>query len=129
MTVVAPPPVDGGASVRPTAGWREVVRAYVALTKPRIIEQLLVTTIPAMMLAQRGIPSPWLVLFTMIGGTLAAGSAGALNCVVDADIDAVMKRTSARPLVKHQVPVRNALVFGVVLGLVSCGFLWLTTNW
>lgn len=81
----------------PRRTFKDVVRAYVALTKPRIIEQLLVTTIPAMLLAQRGIPSPWLVLATMVGGTLAAGSAGALNCVVDADIDAVMKRTSARP--------------------------------
>ena len=107
---------------------KDVVRAYVALTKPRIIEQLLVTTVPAMLLAQRGIPSPWLVLATLVGGTLAAGSAGALNCVVDADIDAVMKRTSARPLVKHEVPTRNALVFGVVLGLISFAFLLVTTN-
>ncbi|TDQ01113.1 heme o synthase [Labedaea rhizosphaerae] len=116
------------ATPRTTRTRREVVRAYVALTKPRIIEQLLVTTVPAMLLAQRGIPSPLLVLATLVGGTLAAGSAGALNCVVDADIDAVMKRTSARPLVKHQVPTRNALVFGVVLGLISFGFLLLTTN-
>ncbi|MET0132137.1 MAG: heme o synthase [Kibdelosporangium sp.] len=124
MSITADP-----TTTAPKRTARDVVRAYVALTKPRIIEQLLVTTIPAMLLAQRGIPSPWLVLATMVGGTLAAGSAGALNCVVDADIDAVMKRTSARPLVRHEVPVRNALVFGVLLGVLSCGFLWLTTNW
>ncbi|OLF14466.1 protoheme IX farnesyltransferase [Actinophytocola xinjiangensis] len=107
---------------------RDVLLAYVALTKPRIIELLLVTTVPAMMLAERGIPSPWLVFATLFGGTLAAGSANALNCVADADIDAVMKRTSARPLPRHQVPPRNALVFGVVLGVLSFAWLWPTTN-
>ena len=105
-----------------------MLRAYVALTKPRIIELLLVTTVPAMLLAQRGIPSPWLVLATMVGGAMAAGSANALNCVADADIDAVMKRTRARPLAKHEVSTRAALVFGLVLGSVSFGWLWLTTN-
>ncbi|MGH3435297.1 MAG: heme o synthase [Sciscionella sp.] len=125
MSAVTEAPVD------PPSGGRtavEVVRAYVALTKPRIIEQLLVTTIPAMLLAARGIPSPWLVIATLIGGTLAAGSAGALNCVVDADIDAVMKRTRARPLVRHSVPKRSALIFGLVLGAVSFGVLYVTTN-
>jgi heme o synthase len=107
---------------------RDVLRAYVALTKPRIIELLLVTTVPAMLLAQRGIPSPWLVLATMVGGTMAAGSANALNCVADADIDAVMKRTKKRPLAMHQVPTRHALVFGLALGAASFGWLWLTTN-
>ncbi|GDY28919.1 protoheme IX farnesyltransferase [Gandjariella thermophila] len=105
-----------------------MLRAYVALTKPRIIELLLVTTVPAMLLAQRGIPSPWLVLATMVGGTMAAGSANALNCVADADIDAVMKRTKRRPLARHEVPTRNALVFGLALGAASFGWLWLTTN-
>ncbi|MCA1655239.1 MAG: heme o synthase [Pseudonocardiaceae bacterium] len=107
---------------------RAVLRSYVALTKPRIIELLLVTTVPAMMLAERGIPSPWLVFATLFGGTMAAGSANALNCVADADIDAVMKRTSARPLPRHQVPTRNALVFGVVLGVLSFAWLWPATN-
>jgi protoheme IX farnesyltransferase len=127
VTVTVPPPsVRTPAASRRT--WLDVTRAYVALTKPRIIEQLLVTTIPAMLFAERGIPSPWLVLATMAGGTLAAASAGALNCVVDADIDAVMKRTSARPLVKHEVPVRNALIFGVLLGVLSFWLLAVTTN-
>jgi heme o synthase len=107
---------------------RDVLLAYVALTKPRIIELLLVTTVPAMMLAERGIPSPWLVFATLFGGTMAAGSANALNCVADADIDAVMKRTSARPLPRHQVPPRRALVFGIVLGVLSFAWLWPTTN-
>nr|WP_033401240.1 heme o synthase [Actinokineospora enzanensis] len=107
---------------------KAVVKGYVALTKPRIIELLLVTTVPAMLLAARGIPSPWLVLNTLIGGTMAAGSANALNCVVDADIDAVMKRTAARPLARHTVPRRGALIFGLVLGVVSFGWLYATTN-
>ncbi len=105
-----------------------VLRAYLALTKPRVIELLLVTTIPAMLLAQRGVPSLWLVLATLLGGTMAAGSANALNCVADADIDAKMKRTRARPLVTHEVPLRNALVFGIALGVAAFGWLWATTN-
>jgi protoheme IX farnesyltransferase len=107
---------------------KDVFLSYLALTKPRIIEQLLVTTIPAMLLAARGIPSLGVVIGTLVGGTLAAGSAGALNCVVDADIDAVMKRTASRPLVRHDVPARNALVFGFVLALLSFGVLLATTN-
>ncbi|MCO1577561.1 heme o synthase [Crossiella sp. SN42] len=113
---------------RPLARVKTTVGAYVALTKPRIIELLLVTTIPAMLLAQRGIPSVWLVLTTLVGGTMAAGSANALNCVADADIDAVMKRTKSRPLARHAVPTRNALIFGIVLGVASFGWLWATTN-
>ncbi|WHT22181.1 heme o synthase [Crossiella sp. CA-258035] len=113
---------------RPLARVKTTVGAYVALTKPRIIELLLVTTIPAMLLAQRGIPSVWLVLTTLVGGTMAAGSANALNCVADADIDAVMKRTKSRPLARHAVPTRNALIFGLVLGVASFAWLWATTN-
>lgn len=110
---------------RRTAG---VLRGYVALTKPRVIELLLVTTIPAMLLAARGVPSLWLVLATLLGGSMAAGSANALNCVADADIDAEMCRTRGRPLVTHQVPVRNALIFGISLGVAAFGWLWATTN-
>ncbi|MFC5994240.1 heme o synthase [Pseudonocardia hispaniensis] len=108
---------------------RDAVRAYLGLTKTRIIEQLLVVTVPAMILAERGIPSVWLIAATLIGGAMAAAGAHALNCVVDADIDAVMKRTSRRPLVKGQVPRRNALVFGLALAAVSSVWLGLTTNW
>ncbi|KAA5831970.1 protoheme IX farnesyltransferase [Saccharopolyspora hirsuta] len=106
----------------------ELLKAYVGLIKPRVIELLLVTTIPAMLLAERGIPSPWLVIATLIGGTMAAGSANALNCVADADIDQVMKRTRARPLVRHTVSNRHALVFGIVLGVGSFAWLWATAN-
>jgi heme o synthase len=118
----------GVSAEAPSRTRMDVVRAYIALTKPRIIELLLVTTVPAMMLAERGFPSPWLVFVTLFGGTMAAGSANALNCVADADIDAVMKRTSSRPLPKHAVPTRNALVFGIVLGILSFAWLWPTTN-
>ena len=119
---------------------RPAFRAYLALTKPRVIELLLVTTVPAMLLAYRwtvvssggssgpALPDPWLMLATLVGGSMAAASANTLNCVVDADIDAVMKRTRARPLVRHQVPVRSALVFGLSLGVLSFGWLLLTTN-
>lgn len=120
------PPVMAAEVVRSSP--RERVRAYVAMTKPRIIELLLVTTVPAMMLAARGIPSPWLVFTTLFGGTMAAASANVLNCVADADIDAIMKRTKARPLARHQVPTRHALIFGVLLGVLSFGWLYATTN-
>lgn len=113
---------------RPAAGVGDVVRAYVALIKPRVIELLLVTAIPAMFLADRGVPSLWVVFAVLVGGTMAAGSANALNCVIDADIDAVMKRTKARPLVKHSVSPRNALIFGLVLGVCSFTLLYLMTN-
>jgi protoheme IX farnesyltransferase len=105
------------------------VRAYIALTKPRIIELLLVTTLPAMVLAARGLPSWSLVLATMVGGTLAAGSANALNCYIDRDIDAVMRRTGHRPLATHQVSPTGALAFGSLLGLVAVALMGLATNW
>jgi protoheme IX farnesyltransferase len=104
------------------------VGAYVALTKPRIIELLLVTTVPTMVLAEQGMPSLWLVLATLVGGSLAAGSANALNCYYDRDIDVVMHRTSRRPLAQRTVPPFNALVFGLVLGVLSFVGLALTTN-
>ncbi|TDC94344.1 protoheme IX farnesyltransferase [Saccharopolyspora aridisoli] len=107
---------------------RTVLGAYFALTKPRVIELLLVTTIPAMFLAQRGIPSPWLVVVTLLGGAMSAGSANALNCVADSDIDAVMDRTKKRPLVRYEVPRRSALIFGIVLGVASFLVLWLGAN-
>ncbi|MFN2536507.1 MAG: heme o synthase [Pseudonocardiaceae bacterium] len=105
-----------------------VFRGYLALTKPRVIELLLVTTIPAMLLAARGVPSLWLIAATLVGGSMAAGSANTLNCVIDADIDAQMKRTRTRPLVTHEVPVRHALIFGIGLGVAAFGWLWATTN-
>ncbi|GAA4865668.1 heme o synthase [Saccharopolyspora rosea] len=117
-----------GAPQRTGGRKRGVLAAYLALTKPRVIELLLVTTIPAMFLAQRGIPSPWLVVVTLVGGAMSAGSANTLNCVADSDIDAVMKRTRKRPLVNYEVPRRHALVFGVLLGAASFLVLWFGAN-
>jgi heme o synthase len=107
---------------------REKVAAYVALTKPRIIELLLVTTVPAMIVAQRGMPPIDLILLTLIGGTLAAGGANAINCYVDRDIDEVMARTRKRPLPAHKIKPQNALVFGIALGVMSFALLWATVN-
>jgi protoheme IX farnesyltransferase len=104
------------------------VLAYLALTKPRVIELLLVTAIPAMLLAQRGTVNPLLIVNTLIGGMLAAGGANTLNCVADADIDKVMKRTARRPLARAAVPTRSALVLGLVLTVASFFWLWWTTN-
>ncbi|GAB2466735.1 protoheme IX farnesyltransferase [Jatrophihabitans fulvus] len=120
---------DRGRPVRRTRDRRGTFAAYVALTKPRIIELLLVTTLPAMILAAGGLPDWQIVVATMVGGTLAAGSANALNCYVDRDIDAVMRRTGHRPLARHEVSPRGALVFGVLLGVVSVGVMGLVTNW
>jgi len=103
--------------------------AYVALTKPRIIELLLLTTVPVMFLASGGVPALWPVLATVLGGMLSAGSANALNCVVDADIDQQMRRTRRRPLPRHLVSRRAALRFGLVLGVVSTLWLGLVVNW
>jgi protoheme IX farnesyltransferase len=110
---------------------RAVAGALVALTKPRIIELLLVTTVPTMLLAQRGLPSLRLVLVTLVGGTLAAGSANTINCYIDRDIDAVMKRTSRRPLVNKQGMVKptEALIWGIVLGATATLLLGLGANW
>jgi protoheme IX farnesyltransferase len=105
-----------------------VVLAYLALTKPRVIELLLVTAIPAMLLAHRGSVDPLLILNTLVGGMLAAGGANTLNCVADADIDKVMKRTARRPLARAAVPTAHALVFGLVMSAASFVWLWWTTN-
>ncbi|MFZ3267838.1 MAG: heme o synthase [Mycobacterium sp.] len=107
---------------------RETGLAYLALTKPRVIELLLVTAIPAMLLAHRGSVNPLLILNTLIGGMLAAGGANTLNCVADADIDKLMKRTARRPLARAAVPTGNALVFGLALSVASFFWLWWTTN-
>ena len=105
-------------------GWMERFGAYVALTKPRIIELLLITTVPAMVLAARGWPGTWLVVATLVGGTLSAAGANTLNCYLDRDIDGVMRRTSRRPLPRHQIEPESALIFGVALGV--AGFAWLS---
>jgi protoheme IX farnesyltransferase len=117
-----------GTVVPSSPRFTDVLTSYVALTKPRIIELLLLTTVPIMFLAEQGVPSAWLVVATVVGGTLSAGSANALNCVVDADIDQLMRRTSRRPLPRHKVGTRGALVFGLVLGVVSTVWLWTLVN-
>ncbi|WP_058235682.1 heme o synthase [Devriesea agamarum] len=110
------------------ATWRSTARAYVALTKPRIIELLLITTIPTMFLAAGGFPSWWLIAATVIGGYLAAGGANALNCYLDRDIDARMKRTKNRPIVTGEVGPRAAVVFGLSLSVLSAIWLWVLVN-
>jgi protoheme IX farnesyltransferase len=107
---------------------RGKIAAYFALTKPRIIELLLITTVPSMILAAGRWPGTWLVVSTLIGGSLSAGGANALNNYVDRDIDQVMRRTRSRPLARQVVPPRNALIFGIVLGVAGFAWLWATTN-
>ena len=124
-------PLSGavGAVPAPRAATADVVKAYVALTKPRIIELLLTTTLPVMFLAAGGLPPLGTALWTMVGGMLSAGSANAFNCILDADIDEVMLRTRRRPMPRHQVPTRSAYVFAVALAVVSTLVLGLGANW
>lgn len=103
-----------------------VASAYLALTKPRIVLLLLITAVPAMVLAHRGLPSLWLIAATLLGGTLSAGGANAINQYVDRDIDEVMTRTRRRPLPAGAIEPRRALAFGIVLGV--AGFLWLVST-
>ena len=107
----------------------QVIRDYVSLTKPRIVELLLVTTFPVMFLAERGVPSVWLVLATLVGGTLSAGAANAYNCYLDRDIDRLMHRTEGRPLVTGAITPRAAFVFASVLAVGSTLWLGLLVNW
>ena len=116
------------AIVDVSPGGRSRVAAYVALTKPRIIELLLITTVPSMVLAAGAWPGTWLVLATLIGGSLSAGGANTLNMYYDRDIDEIMRRTRARPLARHEVPPRNAFVFGVALGVAGFVWLWVFTT-
>ncbi|WP_035932351.1 heme o synthase [Knoellia aerolata] len=107
------------STVDSTVGWKRTVGAYLALTKPRIIELLLVTTVPVMFLAERGVPDLWLIVATLIGGSLSAGAANTFNCVYDRDIDALMDRTRNRPMVTGQISPRAGLVFGGALTVLS----------
>jgi len=116
--------VGAGTATAPASS----LRAYIALTKPRIIELLLVTTVPTMVLAEGGIPSPWLMAAVVIGGALAAGGANAINQYVDRDIDDLMRRTRHRPLPSHAITPRRALVFGVALSVISFAWLALVVN-
>jgi heme o synthase len=125
----APHPTDLASTDVPRPSAREVVGAYVALTKPRIIELLLITTVPVMFLAAKGVPGPGVVAATLLGGILAAGSANTINCVLDRDIDEQMRRTRRRPLPRHAVSPRSATVFGIVLGALATIELGLLVNW
>ena len=106
----------------------DVLRGYIALTKPRIIELLLVTTVPTMVVAANGIPGLWLIVATLIGGTLAAGGANTFNMVLDRDIDAIMERTKRRPLVTGVMTPRAATIFAVALELAAFAALSLWVN-
>ncbi len=110
------------------SGWRQVVADYVALTKPKIISLLLVTTLGAMMIADKGFPSPWIVIWTLIGGALASGGAGAVNHFIDRDIDKKMGRTKGRPVVAGRIAPWQALAFGIVLEVLSFALLAGTVN-
>lgn len=122
----APRPVP--VPVAPRRSVATVLRAYLALTKPRIVELLLVTTLPTMMLAAGGFPPLGLTLAVLVAGALAAGAANAINCYLDRDIDQVMRRTAARPLPAHTVSPRNALWFGLTLAVVSVGLMVAVAN-
>ena len=123
MPVVAP-----AAPVRSRRGIGAVVRAYVALTKPRVIELLLITTLPVMFLAAGGLPPLGTVLATLLFGTMSAGSANAINCYIDRDIDAKMRRTRRRPLARAEVTPVAAVTFGVVLAVLSTAGFAITVN-
>lgn len=114
--------------VQPVSGIRATIGAYISLTKPRIIELLLVTTFPAMVVAHDGIPNLWLVLATLFGGSLAAGGANTINCYIDRDIDAIMRRTQRRPLPAGAIPPERALAFGIALSVISFVFMTVVIN-
>jgi len=108
---------------------RDIAGAYIGLTKPRVVELLLLTTVPVMFAAQRGVPPLGLVIATVVGGTLSAGAANSLNCVYDRDIDEQMRRTRRRALPRHMVSPRNALIFGLTLMVGSTLLLGFAVNW
>lgn len=120
--------VLSSAPPTPARGILAKIGGYVALTKPRIIELLLISTVPTMFVAEQGVPSLWLMIATVVGGTLSAGGANAINMYVDRDIDALMERTKNRPLVTGLIAPRAALVFAISLEVIAFGFLWATVN-
>jgi len=117
---------DEAGAKRPSL--RDTVTAYYRLTKPRIVLLLLITTVPAMLLAAGRLPSPWLILATLMGGAAAAGSANSINMYLDRDIDAIMRRTRQRPLPAHAIAPEHALRFGFVLGAIAFYFLAVAVN-
>ncbi len=127
-TAHEPDPGSGERATGDRPSLRDTVTAYYRLTKPRIVLLLLITTVPAMLLAAGGLPSPWLILATLAGGALAAGSANAINMYLDRDIDAIMRRTRQRPLPAHAISPEHALRFGFVLGAIAFYFLAVAVN-
>ena len=121
-TVLAPPPTSG-------VGFRRKFSAYVSLTKPRVMELLLAVTVPTMFLAQGGLPNLLLVVVTLVGGAMSAGAASAFNCIIDRDIDRLMRRTDRRPLVTGELSTREAVIFASTLTVVSTLWFGLLTNW
>ena len=107
---------------------QSVIGGYIALTKPRIIELLLITTIPTMVVANGAWPGVWLMIVTLVGGTLAAGGANAINMYIDRDIDALMERTKKRALVTGAITQKNALLFALILGTLGTVALGFGTN-
>ena len=120
--------IDTGMRTRPALSLREMGSAYLSLTKPRIISLLLITTIPAMILAAKGLPSFWLIFATVVGGSLAAGGANAINCYLDRDIDEIMHRTQGRPLPLGKIEPMSALVFALALEAAAFALLTLSSN-
>jgi heme o synthase len=118
---------DAAPVARP-ARTRSTLTAYFLLTKPRVIELLLVTTVPSMVLAEKGLPSLWLILAVLIGGSMAAGGANTINCWIERDRDQLMKRTHGRPLPSGDITPTGALIFGLVLEVLAFGLLWATSN-
>ena len=121
-------PTATASSARHSSGWKRTVGGYVSLTKPRIIELLLVTTVPVMFLAERGVPDLWLIVVTLVGGSLSAGAANTFNCVYDRDIDALMDRTRNRPMVTGEISPRAGVVFGLVLTALSTAWFLVLVN-
>jgi protoheme IX farnesyltransferase len=109
-------------------GWRGLLNDYYELTKPRIIYLLLITTLASMVMAARGLPPFWIALWTLLGGALAAGSAGAFNAAIDRDVDPLMRRTQTRPVAAGRISPRSALIFAVLAGVLSFAMLYLLAN-
>jgi protoheme IX farnesyltransferase len=121
-------PATAPAPASTTGKARAALRAYFLLTKPRVIELLLVTTVPAMVLAEDGLPSLGLILAVLLGGAMAAGGANTINCWIERDRDSLMRRTHSRPLPQGDVSPTGALVFGLVLEVAAFALLWATAN-
>ena len=119
--------LDGLEAARP-GGWRGLAGDYYELTKPRIINLLLITTLASMVMAARGLPPLWITVWTLLGGALAAGSAGAFNAVIDHDVDPLMLRTRTRPVAAGRISRRNALIFAIATGAISFAMLYLLVN-